>query len=55
MEYFDRSIFFVLIFTGSYVFIWQPFYGFDITDDNYILLKDGLIVDDENSYLVKAK
>jgi beta-lactamase regulating signal transducer with metallopeptidase domain len=40
------------IFVGSYVFIWQPFYGFEINDEQYMLDEGENIIDDTNSYLV---
>ena len=46
------SLVFVAIFVASYIFIWQPFYGYDTTDENYQLIDDEIIVDDTNSYLV---
>lgn len=46
------AILFVGIFVGSYVFIWQPFYGFDVESNDYNLADGGTIVDGTNSYLV---
>ena len=46
------TLLFVAVFTASYLFIWQPFYGFDIENDDYTLADDGIIVDETNSYLV---
>ena len=47
------AILFVGIFVGSYVFIWQPFYGFDVESNDYNLAENGVIVDKTNGYLVK--
>lgn len=49
------ALVFVLIFTGSYLFIWQPFYGFEINDDQYSIGYNGYIVNNSNGYLVKQK
>lgn len=46
------SLVLVSIFAVSYVFIWQPFYGFDTTDENYDLIGDEIVVDESNGYLV---
>lgn len=45
------AILFVGIFVGSYVFIWQPFYGPSVDDESFELADDGIIVDGTNSYL----
>ena len=44
---------FLAIIFGSYVFIWQPFYGYDTTADNYDLNDDAYAYNDTNSYLLK--
>ncbi len=49
------AILFVGIFVGSYVFIWQPFYGFEINDEQYSIGYNGYIVNNTNGYLVKQK
>ena len=42
------------VFVSSYLFIWQPFYGFDAPNDNYEMIDEkGYISDDSNSYLVR--
>lgn len=47
------ALIFVLIFTGSYVFIWQPFYGYIVEENDYELEPNQMVVDDTNGYLVK--
>lgn len=47
------ALVFVAIFVVSYLFIWQPFYGPEVSEDSYNLAEGGVIVDDTNSYLVE--
>lgn len=49
------AIAFIAVFAASYIFIWQPFYGYDTKDDNYNLAEDEFVVDGNNGYLVKQK
>ena len=47
------AILFVGIFVGSYVFIWQPFFGFGVNEEDYELTEIGEASNNSNSYLVK--
>lgn len=47
------ALVFVVLFVGSYVFIWQPFYGYIVEENDYELNDSAVIVNDTNSYLVK--
>lgn len=49
------ALIFVLIFTGSYVFIWQPDFGIDLTSNDYELEPNQMVVDDTNGYLIRQK
>lgn len=43
----------LLIVFVSYLFIWQPFYGPDVDEEQFELNENALVADDSNSYLVK--
>lgn len=49
------SLVLLAIFIASYLFIWQPFYGPEVDEDNYntTSLNFDIIADDTNSYLVR--
>jgi len=49
------SLVFVAIFASSYIFILQPFYGFQAEVEDYQLNDSAIIVDETNSYLVKQQ
>ena len=47
------SMLILLIVFVSYLFIWQPFYGPDVDEEQFELNENALVADDSNSYLVK--
>lgn len=49
------ALIFVAVFVGSYVFIWQPFYGYIVEENNYELEPNQMVVDDTNGYLIRQK
>lgn len=49
------ALIFVALFIGSYVFIWQPDFGLDISNEAYHLEDGENIIDETNSYLVLQK
>lgn len=49
------ALIFVAVFVGSYVFIWQPDFGLDISNEAYHLEDGENIIDETNSYLVLQK
>ena len=46
------ALFFVVIFVASYIFIWQPFYGPDVADEDYELFGNEFVVNESTCYLV---
>ena len=49
------ALVFVVLFVGSYVFIWQPFYGYIVEENDYELEANQMVVDDTNGYLIRQK
>ena len=49
------AIAFIAVFAASYIFIWQPYYGSMVEDDDYGLTDVGEVIDGNNSYLVRQK
>ena len=49
------SLVFVAIFTLSYLFIWQPYYGTDITNNDIDVPDEYIVIDDTIGYLVKQE
>lgn len=49
------AVCFLLLFAGSYLFIWQPFYGLNAPIQDYDVADNGLISDENNAYLVKQE
>lgn len=47
------SVLVLLIVLGSYLFIWQPFYGSEVDEEQFELTENALVADDSNCYLVK--
>lgn len=48
------AIAFIAVFAASYIFIWQPFYGYETSEVNYnITDENGYLSDKDNSYLIK--
>lgn len=43
------------IVAASYLFIWQPFYGPDVDEEQFDLNSNATIVDESNSYILKQK
>lgn len=41
------------ILLASYLFIWQPFYGPDVDEEEFELNSNATIVDESNSYIIK--
>ena len=47
------AVLMLAVFAASFVFILQPFYGYEADDDLYDLNEGAIVVDDTNSYLVR--
>ena len=49
------SLLFVVLLAVSYLFIWQPYYGIDVTEEEFQLANDEIVADETNCYLVEQE